>query len=475
MDLLRGSLSGLLRALESGAVSSVEVTQALLAQAQRVQPLTNAFVRIDADGALAAAHAADAARRAARSGQAGLPPLLGVPMAHKDMFFRAGRRSGGGSRILGDVLPGTTATVLERLDAAGAFEYGVLHMAEFAYGNTGHNAHLGHCRNPWNPDHITGGSSSGSGASVAACANFAALGSDTGGSIRHPAAFNGVVGIKTSVGAVSRAGAMPLAGSLDTVGFLARTVADCALLFGLVAGADPRDVTTLAWPQQRWRWSPLERLDGVRIGVDEAFGHAQCTPEVAAAMQESLAALRARGATLVPVTVPWTDALFAASMLVLQAEALAVHKRWLRERPGDYSDQVRGRLEPGLAIAAHEYLDALRARGPALAAMDEAVFAHCDALHAPVVTMSVPRIDETDVGGGPRMLELIAGLGRWTRPVNYLGLPALTMPAGSARGLPVGFQLVGPKFSEARLFSIGAAYEAERGFAHWHPRLAAAN
>ena len=221
--------------------SCVEVLDAVIARAKAVQPKLNAFLRIDEELARAQAKLADAELAQGRS----RGPLHGVPLAHKDMYYRAGVPSSCGSKIKGKEPERTTATALRRLDAAGAIQFGVLNMAEFAYGPTGHNVHFGPVRNPWNTDHVTGGSSSGSGAAVAARASFAALGSDTGGSIRLPAALCGVTGLKVTYGRISRAGAMPLSFSLDTIGPLARSAADCALLAGVMAGQDPADPTSV--------------------------------------------------------------------------------------------------------------------------------------------------------------------------------------------------------------------------------------
>ncbi len=448
--LLAQSLTALVAQLQSGATTSVEVAQALLARAKEVQPHLNCFVQINDDAALKAAEAADAKRAAFKAAGKAPPPLLGVPFAHKDMFARAGQASGCGSAITGNVVAKETATVLEKLDAAGAIEFGKLHMAEFAYGNTGHNAHLGACRNPVNPAYITGGSSSGSGSSVGAFANFGALGSDTGGSVRHPAGFCGTVGIKTSLGAINTRGAMPLSDSLDTIGFLTRTVADCALLFGAAQTHTPT-----------WVWQPMQSLKGVRIGVADNYGHGACTGEAARLMAESLKRFTDASATLVNVTVPYSDEIFAASMKVLQAEATAHHAPWMATRPQDYSPQVLKRLEAGLAVPGYEYVRAKLFQKTALDAWMREVFAKCDVLHAPVVTIATPTVAEADVGGSDAMLAMVAGMGRWTRPINYLGLPALSLPAGHwGNGLPFGCQLIAPMLREALLFGVGAAVEA---------------
>jgi len=225
-ELLELSSANLARAIRAKKVTALAAMEAVLARADSVQKKLNCFVRIDSDEALAAARLADAelSRGVVRG------PLHGVPMAHKDMYYREGVPSSCGSKIKRDMSAPSTSTALKRLDAAGAIQFGVLNMAEFAYGTTGHNYHIGHCRNPWNPDYITGGSSSGSGSAVAARASFAALGSDTGGSIRAPATFCGLSGIKPTWSRVSRYGAMPLSFSMDTIGPLTRSVEDCALI-----------------------------------------------------------------------------------------------------------------------------------------------------------------------------------------------------------------------------------------------------
>ena len=240
--ILELSCAGLARAIRGKQVSAVKAMEATLARAQAVQPKLNAFLRVDTDLALDAARLAD--RDLARGHLRG--PLHGVPMAHKDMYYRKGVASSYGGKIGASRPAPSTATALERLDTAGAIQFGVLNMAECAFGPTGHNYHYGHCRNAWHPDYITGGSSSGSGTTVAARANFAALGSDTGGSIRLPASLCGTAGIKPTYGRVSRAGAMPLSFTMDTVGPLARTVEDCAVILSQISG----QMRVTRWPKR---------------------------------------------------------------------------------------------------------------------------------------------------------------------------------------------------------------------------------
>ncbi len=462
------SLTEVAQAIAQKRISSREATQSCLNRIAQWQSPLNAFMAIDAHEALAAADDADAslAKGAVRG------PLHGVPLAHKDMYYEAGKVVTCGSRIRRDFVATSTATALQRLKDAGPVRLGSLQMAEFAYGPTGHNAHYGPVHNPWGLDHITGGSSSGSGAAVAARLTFAALGSDTGGSIRMPAHFCGVTGLKTTIGRVSRAGAMPLSQSLDTVGPLARTVVDCALLLGLMAGADANDPTAASGPLPDYMAATREPIKGLKIGVPTAFYVDDLDPEVARILDETMAVLKREGAEIVQVELPDQRQLTAACQLVLAVEAATFHKRWLIERPQDYSPQVLMRLQNGLAIPGVSYLEAMRWRGPALAAHLAAV-AGVDAVIAPVAPVAAPTIAESDVGNSPDAEAVIQRLTRFTRPINYLGLPSLSIPSGFTKsGLPVGMQLVGRSFDEAMLLRIGAAFQRATDFHDRVPKLA---
>ena len=460
-EILGLSCSALAGAIRAQRVSAAKAMEATLARAQAVQPKLNAFLRIDTDLALDAARLAD--RELARGHLRG--PLHGVPMAHKDMYYRKGVASSYGGKIGPSRPAPSTATALERLDTAGAIQFGVLNMAECAFGPTGHNYHYGHCRNAWNPACITGGSSSGSGTAVAARASYAALGSDTGGSIRLPATFCGTAGVKPSYGRVSRAGAMPLSFSMDTVGPLARTVEDCALLLGAIAGPDARDPLSDSRPVPDYLASLAHPVAGLVIGRPRQYFYEGCDTEIAALMEASLETFRELGAKVVDVDLPDVDSWNAAATMIISAEAAAAHGNWLRTRPQDYSAQVRTRLESGLTIPAAAYIDSLRLRGLALEAFCRAVFSKVDVLHAPVVGFQTPTIAETDVGGGPKLPALMAQLTRLTRPGNFLGVPILSVQAGFTNaGMPVGMQLLGRPFDEATLFALGHAYQGATNF-----------
>jgi aspartyl-tRNA(Asn)/glutamyl-tRNA(Gln) amidotransferase subunit A len=454
------SLTEVAQAIAQKRVSSREVTQSCLDRIQQWQQRLNAFMAIEAEEALAAADAADAALAKGRS----LGALHGVPLAHKDMYYDAGKVVTCGSKIRRDWVATTTATSLQRLKDAGTIRLGSLQMAEFAYGPTGHNAHYGPVHNPWGIDRITGGSSSGSGAAVAARLTFAALGSDTGGSIRMPAHFCGVTGLKTTVGRISRAGAMPLSQSLDTVGPLARSVEDCALLLGLMAGADPNDPTAVSGAVPDYMAATRGSLKGLTIGVPAAFYVDDLDADTARILDETVATLKREGAQIVQVELPEQRQLTAACQFVLAVEAAAFHKRWMIERPQDYGPQVLMRLQNGLAMPAVSYLEAMRWRGPALAA-HLAATAGVDAVLAPVAPVAAPTIAESDVGNSPDAEAVIQRLTRFTRPVNYLGLPSLAIPAGfTSGGLPVGMQLIGRPFDEATLLRAGAVFQRATDF-----------
>jgi len=458
------SLAQAARALRERRIPSRELVAACLARIERWQPRINAFVAVEAGAALEAAAAADAALANA----AACGALAGVPLAHKDMFYRAGRVSNCGSRIRRGWIAKATSGALERLAGAGALQLGTLSMAEFAYGPTGHNDHWGDCRNPWNPAYAPGGSSSGSGAAVAARLAFGALGSDTGGSVRVPAAVCGVSGLKTTWGRVSRHAAMPLCPSLDTVGPLARSAEDCAHLLAAVAGFDPRDPLSAQEPVGDYVASLKTQLNGTRVGFSPTWIERDAEPEVAAAVLAAAAAMRSVGATLVEVPPPDVDTLSAHCMVVMQAESSAQHARWMRERPADYSAVVRARLEAGFAIPAAAYLETLRLRAPLLERFCSATLREAELYLLPAMNIRAPTLEQTGPGGGPQMPRLLGELTRLMRWVNYLGVPALVVPCGfDTRGLPIAAQLVGRPFTEAALLAAGHAYQQATD---WHRR-----
>ena len=467
MDGVRATLTEAAAALARGELSSVELTRSCLERAHRLNAALNCFIRIEDEAALAAARAADAARAAGRAGGV----LHGVPIALKDMFYDPARVTSSGSRLRREFRATTTATVLARLTAAGAVNLGALNMTEFALGPTGHNAHYGDCRNPWNTAHIAGGSSSGAGAATAARLAFGALGSDTAGSIRTPAAANGVVGLKPTYGRVSRAGVMPLSWSADHVGPLARTARDCARLLGVIAGHDPADPSSSRRAVPDYEAALGRGVAGLRIGVARNFFFDGVAAEVRAAIEAALRVFAGAGAHLLEVDVPAPEHLTELGRAIVYSEAAAIHGEWLRTRPAEYSPQVRARIATGAAIPAPIYLEALQLRPLLLRQFVTRVYAHCDLLCTPTLIEAVPTLAATDVGGSASMWRLISALVRCTAPFNYLGVPALTLPVGfTGNGLPASLQLVGRPFAEELLLSAAAAYQSTTD---WHTRLPA--
>ncbi len=463
-DLALDDLTAIADAIAGGRTTSVAATEACLARIEAWQPRTNAFLRIYREKALAQAKAMDAELAAGnRRG-----PLHGVPMAHKDMYYRKGEVSTGGSAIRRDWVAPVTATVLDRLDAAGVVELGFLNMAEFAAGPTGHNVHHGHCRNPWDQDRVTGGSSSGSGASVAARMVYGALGSDTGGSIRLPAAACGVVGMKATYGRVSRAGAVARSWSLDHVGPLTRTVRDNARMLAIIAGHDPDDSTTSDKPVPDYEALLDDGVTGLRIGLALPMdGPAPLDAQIGAAVQAAADTLGRLGAKVSTVTLPDFTALYRAAEVMVKCEAAAMHRPWMEKTPELYANQVRTRMEAGFFIPATQYIDALRLRTHFVKEFLSTAMDGVDAVLLPAIPFPLPTIEETDTEtkGGPAVLKMVAGFTGLTRPFNTLGIPALSVPCGfDTNGAPIGLQLVGRPFDEAMLYRIGHAYQGATDF-----------
>ncbi len=443
-------------AVSSGAVSAEALALTALERLELIGPRFNAVVALDAERALEAARAVDLAR--ARGDALG--PLAGVPLAHKDLFYRAGRPCAGGSLIRRDFVPDVTASVLERLDAAGALDLGRLHLAEFALSPTGFNAHDGHGRNPWSLDHCSGGSSSGSGAAVAARLVSAALGSDTGGSIRHPAAMCGITGLKPTHGLVPMFGAMPLSPSLDTLGPLARSARDIARLMSVIAGPDPRDASTVSAPVRDYEAALNGDLGGRTIAVPLGYYRDAATPEILALLDESLRVLREAGARIVETRAPDMATLNAMMQLVMGVEAATLHRRWLKERPQDYGAQVRARILPGFSYPATRYAEALMLRAKLAQDWMAHAMAGADMVHIPTLAVPVPTIAETTQGDPADVAAAIGRVTHCTRAINYVGLPALSLPCGfTGSGLPAAFQLVGRPFGEDVLLQAGEAYQ----------------
>ena len=415
-----------------------------------------AWHEIDRDAAMACARALDTRSQAGAA--AGL--LQGVPVGVKDMFDRQGHVAGWGSNMRSHETPAShDATIVSRLRDAGAVLVGVQHMAEFAMSPTGLNAKLGPGRNPWNNDHVCGGSSSGGGMSVGAGHVPLAIGSDTGGSVRLPAAFCGVPGMKPTQYRVSLAGAMPLSPNLDTLGPLAESVALCGRALTALCGADARDPGCLevATISTGWMTATAQSLT---VAVPRLEVGPLLSADMLRVFQESVRTLRTAGVRCVDVDLPDLDLLGRMGSVMLAAESAAIHREWLRTRADDYGRQVRRRLSRGLLIAGMDYYDALRLRGPMLRRYLERTLAGADALLLPTIPDVAPRVADTIGDDETKLEQAFSALSFWTRGINYLGLPALSVPAG--RGLldlPLAVQFVGPPLGEDRILALGQVLE----------------
>ena len=435
-------------------LSPVEVTQALLARIEKLDPALHAFVTLTADRALADARAAE---EALRRGDA--RPLLGIPVAHKDIYLTKGIRTTGGSALLADWVPDQESTCGRRWQEAGTVLLGKLITHEFAMGLQFPGHRFEPARNPWNPAHIPGGSSSGSGAALAAGLVHGATGSDTGGSIRGPASFCGIVGLKPTYGRSSRAGVLTLSWTLDHTGPMARTVEDCALLLQPLAGHDALDPASSRAPIDDYTAALGRDVRGVRIGVVRNYFFEGVDPEIERAFEESMATLRRLGAEVRDVTIPGLAATHSF-LLILLAEAYAYHERDLRAHPELYGELLRERFLAGGLVTAAEYVQAQRIRAQICTETAE-VLRGVDVLATPTTPKpATPFALAYDPEFGfPRSN---------MAPFNITGSPTLALPCGfSSSGLPLSLQLSGRAFEESLVLRVGHAYEQATS---WHTR-----
>lgn len=440
-------------------LSPVEVVAAVLERIAAVDGRLNSFRLVMAEPAMAAAKAAEQA--ILRGGWLG--PLHGVPIGLKDLYDVAGVPTTFGSKILAENVPQRDATVVQRLKAAGAVILGKHNLHEFAFGVTNENPHYGDVHNPWDLDRVPGGSSGGTAVATAAGLGVGGLGSDTGGSIRIPAAVCGTAGIKPTYGRVSRHGAMPLSWSLDHVGPLARSMADCALILQAISGHDPLDPSTAAGPVPDFSRDLERGVRGLKLGVPREHFFAVIEPGVEAAVRAAIRLLVDLGAEVVEISVP--TAVHAQAILtpVISSEGAAYHEPWLKSRNADYGDDVRARLQLGAVTLATQYLKGQRLRAQ-LQAEFAAALAEVDAVVAPSVPVIAPRIGQSFVTNPATGYPGRAMMNRCTCPSNLTGLPAASVPCGFSEGMPVGLQVIGRAWDEPTVLRIAAAYEAAAGW-----------
>jgi aspartyl-tRNA(Asn)/glutamyl-tRNA(Gln) amidotransferase subunit A len=455
--------------LAAREVSPVDVTEAYLSRIDRLNPLLNAYIRVTAGQARQVAREAE--NEIARGQYRG--PLHGVPVGIKDLFDIAGLPTTMGSKILRDNVAAEDATVVARLKQAGAIVLGKQTLHEFAFGITSENPHYGVVRNPWNLERVPGGSSGGTAAAVAAGLCAAGLGSDTGASIRAPASFCGVVGLKPTYGRVSRAGALPLAWSLDHPGPLARSVADCALILQAIAGRDARDPATTSDAVPDYSMGLGRGVENIRVGIPSEYFFDIVEPDVDRLVRDAITTLERMGARVEEVSLPHVRHSQIAGNVIMSTEAASWHATWLEERPEDYGGDVLARIRGGLLVRAVEYLASQKMR--TLVQQDFAsAFERVDVVLGPTVPIVAPPIGATFEPGGPLNLVPRAIANRTTVPCNLTGMPAVSVPCGFSEGLPVGLQIMGPAFAEPLVLQVAAAYESATDWRRQKPEVRAA-
>jgi len=454
-DLERHSITTLSEQIRKKEISPVEVIDAYLKRAERVQEKFNPFITILDD------HARKAAREAEDEIVNGnyRGPLHGIPFAAKDLFFTAGIRTTCGSKILSDFVPEQNATVIDRLVSAGAILIGKANMHEFAFGTTNLNPHFGDAKNPWDPDRVTGGSSGGSAAAVASSCALLALGTDTGGSIRIPSALCGTVGVKPTFGRISKYGVYPLAWSLDHPGPMTKTASDAAIALACMAGYDPKDPCSQRVPVEDFTAALTGEIQDVRVGVPDTFYFNAIDPAVNIQTEKAIKSLKDLGATILPVTIPDLEEAATATLVILTAEAAACLEKYHRTRREDIGKDVRERLDIGALYLATHYIKSQRIRRK-IQENFARIFRRVDVLVTPGVSIPAPKRDAPTVRLDGSDIPVGVALTRCTRIYNLAGLPSVSVPTGlSESGLPVGIQVAGRPFDEATLLRVADAYQ----------------
>ena len=442
-------------ALRDGSLTAVELTESVLSRVEATEPLLNAYITVTSELAREQAQAADDALRDGRD----LGPLHGIPVALKDLVDTAGIPTTGGGGFLRDRVPDSDAVVYGKLKDAGAVMPGKLNLHEFAFGTTSRNPHYGAVCNPWDVARSPGGSSGGSGASVAVGSSLAALGSDTGGSIRIPASLCGVTGLMGTYGRVSRRGVLPLSWTLDHVGPLAKTVEDAGLVLNAIGGHDPEDPGSADVPVGDCLETLTEGVDGLRIGLPRQMLWQGCEEDVIEHCEIAVDHLRSMGAIIEEVELPLQTN--RPRGLTIIAEAAAYHAKWLAERRDEYGD-ILERVEAGLAVSAVDYINDQRLRRRFIDETVE-VLQQVDVLVSPTCSRTAPLIED----GDPE-----AELARLTAPYDVTGIPAISIPCGYDRhGLPIGLMIGGRHFDEATVCRVAHAYEQSTDWILQRPEL----
>ncbi len=461
-DILHASIAQIAAQIRKGALSPVELIEATLSAIDECEPQLNAFITLFREKSLERARQAETEIRSGKD----LGPLHGIPVALKDIIYVEGTRSTGGSNFFSEESPQFDAALVSKLRDAGAIIIGKTNLHEFAFGVTTENPHFGATANPWDTSRVPGGSSGGSAAAVVAGCCAGALGSDTGGSIRIPAAVCGHVGLKPTFGRTSVHGVLALAQSLDTVGPMCRYVHDVALMMNTLAGYDPRDVHSENRPVPDYTEGLDEPMRGRRAGVPKQHFFDDLDPEVERIVREAIKVLEGLGVEIVELDLPSAPSGHEVTLTLLTAEAGQFHQQRLAAHREDYGVDVRELLEDGLALSASDYIKAVRVREIVKREFVGA-FEEVDCIVSPTAPLPAPLRSTHDLSGGSESNRIRPRLTRNTRLINLLGLPSISVPCGFAQvensaseeGLPVGLQITGPWWSEPTLLQAAHAYE----------------
>ncbi|GHH98841.1 amidase [Neobacillus kokaensis] len=454
-SLIKTDISSLSYAYRKKQISPTEITRKIIERILSKDKELNSYITITENEALIQAKQAE---KEINSGNM-KGPLHGVPIALKDLIYTKNVKTTMGSEIYKNFIPSYNATVVEKLIKAGAVILGKLNTHQFAYGTTGDRSYFGPVRNVHNPEKISGGSSSGSGAAVAADLCFAALGTDTGGSIRIPSSFNGIVGLKPTFGRVSKYGVFPLCWTMDTVGPMTKTVQDNAILLNVLSGFDVNDPFCAERETPDFTTSLNKGLKGMTIGVPKTSFFEVENDEINQSFSVMLDTLQKLGGKVKFLEIPNMEELIEAFRITLKCEAFTVHKERLQEYPDLWDEEVKNRLFTGTHINATDYITAQQIKQQAIQKFRK-VFSEINVLVTPTVPILPRNINEREIKIGSSTVHISSVLNKFTGPFNLLGLPGLSMPCGvSKTGLPIGIQLVGKWFDEATIYQIASALE----------------
>ncbi|HLC25286.1 MAG TPA: amidase [bacterium] len=467
-SLLFAPIRELAHKIREGETSSLSVMESLLERINRLNPQVQAYLTVSQERSLEAAQQKDREMRAGKNSG----PLHGVPLALKDNIETKGLRTTNGAKRLHDHIPSADATIVKKLKKAGAIIFGKLNMHEIALGGTTDNPHYGFTRNPWDSSRIPGGSSGGSASAVAAGMCPASFGTDTAGSIRIPAALCGIVGLKSTLGRVSRSGVFLLSWSMDCVGPITRTVRDAALLLEVIGGFDPKDPVTSRKRLPRYTEELEAGIKGIRVGVCKEYFSDLVEPDVHRAFQGAMTEISRLGIDVVELPLNLERAhVSAAHEIILASEAATYYEPHLRAGIGDFGPDVRLRLQRGLAIPAVHYLKAQQVR-TVIQQRFRDLFDQIDVMASPTVAVPAPLRGQQNVSAGGIQRSLREALVSLTLPVNLVGFPAITVPCGfSSEGLPLGLQLVGRPFDEATLLRVAHGFESATPWKDQRPPL----